>query len=167
MANGRRFAVAAKVSTVYEALHAGLLLPYATPQQFPYPLMIGATLASDSGTRWSDASGGHSAYTYTPASLALRNVVGSWISPDLHPTAPGASATLYNYRPAPGDSYPPIPIELEDGGPNRYGYLDGVFFVPGYGAAVEDVVQIGGVDYLMLGNVFRNGTRDYWALRLE
>ena len=97
----------------------------------------------------------------------LRNVVGSWISPDLHPTSPGASATLYNYRPAPGDSYPLLPIELQDSGPNRYGYLDGVYFTPGYSAAVEDVVQVGGVDHLMLQNVFRNGVRDFWALRLE
>ncbi len=167
VANGRRFVVAAKVSTVYESLHGGLVLPYATPAQYPYPIMIGATLSTDSSTRWSDTGARHSTYTYTPASLALRNVVGSWISPDLHPTAPGASATLYNYRPAPGDSYPLLPIELEDSGPNRYGYLDGVYFTPGYSAAVEDVVQVGGVDYLMVKNVFRNGVRDFWALRLE
>lgn len=167
VANGRRFALVAKVSTVYESLHGGLALPYATPAQFPYPNMIGATLATDSSTRWSDTSAGHSTYTYRPQSLALRNVVGSWISPDLHPTLPGASATLYNYRPAPGDSYPLLPIELEDSGPNRYGYLDGVYFTPGFNAAVEDVVQVGGVDYLMLQNVFRNGVRDFWALRLE
>jgi hypothetical protein len=29
------------------------------------------------------------------------------------------------------------------------------------------VVQVGGVDYLMLQNVFRNGVRNFWALRLE
>ena len=146
-------------------MYGGLPLPYATPSQFPYPIMVGATLPSDSGTRWSDTSAGHSAFAYAPASLALRNVVGSWISPDLHPTAPG-SAALYNYRPAPGDSYPLLPIELNDGGPNRYAYLDGVYFVPGYSAAVEDVVQIGGTDYLMVKNVFRNGVRDYFAVRL-
>lgn len=167
VANGRRFAVVAKVSTVYESLYGGLVLPYATPQQYPYPVMIGATMNTDSGTRWSDTGAGHSTYTYTPGSLALRNVVGSWISPDLHPTLPAASATLYNYRPAPGDSYPLLPIELEDSGPNRYGYLDGVYFTPGYSAAVEDVVQVSGVDHLMLKNVFRNGVRDFWALRLE
>ncbi|WP_290906555.1 discoidin domain-containing protein [Aquabacterium sp.] len=166
VANGRRFAVVAKVSTVYEALYGGLVLPYATPAQYPYPVMIGATLGTDSSTRWSDASAGHSAYTYSPGTLALRNVVGSWLSPDLHPTAPGASVGLYNYRPAPGDSYPLLPIELEDSGPNRYGYLDGVFFTPGYSAAVEDVVQVGGVDYLMVENVFRTGVRDFWALKL-
>jgi hypothetical protein len=27
-------------------------------------------------------------------------------------------------------------------------------------------VQVGGVDHLMLQNVFRNGVRNFWALRL-
>lgn len=167
VANGRRFALVAKVSTVYEGLYGGLILPYATPAQYPYPVLVGATLATDSGTRWSDATGSHSAYAYSPGMLALRNVVGTWLSPDLWPTAPGGGAALYNYRPAPGASYPLLPIELQDSGPNRYGYLDGVHFVPGYSNAVEDVVQVAGVDHLVLKNVFRNGVRDYYALGLE
>lgn len=166
VANGRRIVLAAKVSTVYESLYAGLILPYATPAQYPYPILAGGTLPSASGTRWSDTSAGHSVYAYTPGSLALRNVVGSQLTPDIWPSNPGASATLYNYRPAPGDSYPLFPVELEDAGPNRYGYLDGVFFVPGYSAAVEDVVAVGGVDHVMLQNVHRTGVRDFWALRL-
>jgi hypothetical protein len=165
--NGRRFIVVAKISTVYEALYGGFILPYATPAQFPYPIMVGGTLASDSGTRWSDTSAGHSAFAFSPASLALRNVVGSHISPDLWPSTMASGATLYNYRPAPGDSYPLFPIELEDGGPNRYGYMHGVYFVPGYAAAVEDVINISGTDYLMVQNVFRNGVRNYFAVRLS
>lgn len=167
VANGRRFVAAAKVSTVYEAMHGGLILPYATPAQYPYPVLIGGTLGSASSTRWSDTSAGHSVFAYAPGTLALRNVVGTQIAPDIWPSSPGASATLYNYRPAPGDSYPLFPIELQDGGPNRYGYLDGVYFVPGFAAAVEDVVQIGGINHVMLLNVFRTGVRDFWALRLE
>ena len=167
VASGRRFIVVAKISTVYEVMYAGLALPYATPAQYPYPIMVGTTLAAATGTRWSDTSAGHSAFTHTPGSLALRNVSGTWLTPDLHPTNPGAGAALYNYRPAPGDSYPLLPIELNDGGPNRYAYLDSVYFVPGFSAAVEDVVSISGTDYLMVKNVFRNGVRDYFAVRLS
>ena len=167
VASGRRFVVVAKVSTVYVSMYAGLALPYATPAQFPYPIMVGATLPTASGTRWSDTSATHSAFPFAPGSMAMRNVVGSWISPDLHPTAPGGGAALYNYRPAPGDSYPLRPIEINDGGPNRYAYMDSVYFVPGFSAAVEDVVQIGGTDYLMVQNVFRNGVRDFFAVRLS
>lgn len=44
VANGRRFVVVAKISTVFESLYAGLFLPYATPLAYPYPLMIGGTV---------------------------------------------------------------------------------------------------------------------------
>lgn len=167
VANGRRFVAAAKVSTVYEALYGGLILPYATPAQYPYPVMIGGTLGSASGTRWSDTGGGHAVFAYSPGTLALRNVVGTQLAPDIWPSTMTSGATLYTYRPAPGDSYPLMPIELQDSGPNRYGYLDGVYFAPGFAAAVEDVVQVSGVNHVLLLNVFRTGLRDFWALRLE
>lgn len=41
VANGRRFIVVAKVSSVYEASYLGFALPYGLPTQFPYPLIVG------------------------------------------------------------------------------------------------------------------------------
>lgn len=43
--NGRRFAVVAKVSTIYECCYGGFVLPYGLPSQFPYPLAIGGSAA--------------------------------------------------------------------------------------------------------------------------
>lgn len=40
-ANGRRFVVVVRMSTVYNMIYGGLILPYATPQTFKYPLFIG------------------------------------------------------------------------------------------------------------------------------
>ena len=40
-ANGRRFIVVAKVSSVYEACYLGFALPYGLPTQFPYPMVVG------------------------------------------------------------------------------------------------------------------------------
>lgn len=48
VANGRRFVVVMKISTVFEAMYAGLILPYATPLRYPYPLFIGGS----AGERW-------------------------------------------------------------------------------------------------------------------
>lgn len=48
-----------------------------------------------------------------------------------------------------------------------FGVLDGAFFCPGVGNAVENIIQIDGADYLVVQNVFRTGTLHYWALRLE
>lgn len=61
IANGRRFMVIAKINTTYHALYAGFILPYATPSQYPYPLMIGGSnalkggsgSAFDASQRWS------------------------------------------------------------------------------------------------------------------
>ena len=41
VANGRRFIVVAKVSSVYEASYLGFALPYGLPTQFPYPMIVG------------------------------------------------------------------------------------------------------------------------------
>jgi hypothetical protein len=40
-ANGRRYIVVAKISSVYEACYMGFALPYGLPTQFPYPMVIG------------------------------------------------------------------------------------------------------------------------------
>lgn len=43
VANGRRFVVVVKISTVYQAMYGGFFLPYASPTAYPYPLFIGGT----------------------------------------------------------------------------------------------------------------------------
>ena len=43
VANGRRFIILAKMSTVYSILYGGFFLPYANPLAYPYPLLIGAS----------------------------------------------------------------------------------------------------------------------------
>jgi hypothetical protein len=47
VANGRRFIVVAKVSSVYEASYLGFALPYGLPTQFPYPLVVGGAASPD------------------------------------------------------------------------------------------------------------------------
>ena len=42
VANGRRFVVVVRMSTVYNMLYGGLILPYATPTTYTYPLFVGA-----------------------------------------------------------------------------------------------------------------------------
>jgi len=61
-ANGRRFIVVAKISSVYEALYLGFALPYGLPTQFPYPMIVGGaacpgTTAADN--RYSSLADSH------------------------------------------------------------------------------------------------------------
>ena len=66
IANGRRYIVVAKVSSVYECMYAGFILPFGLPTQFPYPLAIGGsavptTVALDH--RYSSIASNHRAFT--------------------------------------------------------------------------------------------------------
>lgn len=62
VANGRRFMAVAKISTVFEAMYAGLFLPYGTPLSYPYPLFIGGSagqIRGPSTLSWRDEDQGH------------------------------------------------------------------------------------------------------------
>jgi len=50
---------------------------------------------------------------------------------------------------------------------NVYGELDGVFHVSGRGQSAENIVQIDGVDHLVLQNVYRTSVDQYFAIKLE
>jgi hypothetical protein len=43
VASGRRFMAVVKISTVFEAMYAGLFLPYGDPVSYPYPMFIGGS----------------------------------------------------------------------------------------------------------------------------
>ena len=100
IADGRRVIVVAKINTQYEMAYLGLLDPYFSPEQWPYPLALGGTLAlgetpiglSSTLYRWSEASDKHRMPTHsdtltnTPpnlqpedAQLRARNLDGNWL----------------------------------------------------------------------------------------
>lgn len=49
VANGRRFVVVLRISTIYQAAYAGLYLPYANPTANPMPLFIGGVRGPEAG----------------------------------------------------------------------------------------------------------------------
>lgn len=51
VASGRSFRFAVKVSTNYEGGYLGFFLPYATPNQYPYPLAVGGSLVPTDNAR--------------------------------------------------------------------------------------------------------------------
>lgn len=94
VASGRSFRFAVKVSTSYEGGYLGFILPYATPNQFPYPLAVGGSLVPQDNLRsaewrYSYANWRHGVYpgpgndSYAAgegrwATLYLRNPDGEW-----------------------------------------------------------------------------------------
>ena len=91
VATGNSFRFCIKVSTVYEAGYIGLLLPYSSPGQYPYPLAVGGSTFTDTSSYSystvrrthgvyccpaSDASG--TSILEGSSSLLLRSPSGSW-----------------------------------------------------------------------------------------
>lgn len=187
--NAQRIAFGLKVGTpVYECGYVGLCLPYATPGQFPYPLVVGGMLAGIPATRFSETT--HSVYAKgTRANFGLRFVDGSWRTLDAWPWINGTIAGGYQLRDT-GDHYPLLPLRMTMNGLGELGELDGIAYVSGFNNTVETLIQVGGtpvVDdptwtaaqraaaivaaggtpHVVLQDVGRNGFTDYLAMRLD
>jgi len=80
VANGRRVLMAHRISTVYQSAHAGLILPYAQPPSYPYPLLVGGTTGESSrsdATTWRSTSTDHNDYLHGFRSTTTGNVTSS------------------------------------------------------------------------------------------
>lgn len=192
VADGRRFVVVAKVSTVFVSAYEGLFLPYATPQEYPYPMISSG--CSRQAKRWSDENAGHThfcmpyhprsyedydSYSYDEGLLRVMSPSGEWVlfnnrssnyvvfpwtSANGGVSFTGSQVSLL------GGSQLLTPASLVGDGSRlngALGVLDGVFHVTGFGNAAENLVNIDGTDYLVVQNMFRTGFTDYWALRLD
>ncbi|MFX0194596.1 MAG: hypothetical protein ACFFCW_00615 [Candidatus Hodarchaeota archaeon] len=86
VANGRRYVLVVKVSTVYELAYQGFLMPYGLPNQIPYPIAVGGTCPAEDADqkRWSSIDYLHRAFfdpagdVYTNHST-LKILHGSWL----------------------------------------------------------------------------------------
>lgn len=161
--NAQRIVLAMKVGTpVYESCYVGKMLPYSLPSQFPYPIVCGGMLNGAAATRFSDAS--HSIpYKGNRANFTLRTNAGSYDQVYAHPWQ---NAYLSATRDT-NNSYPLMPVVLNDNSGNIYGELDGIFFVSGFNNAVENTLSISGVTYVVIQDVSRTGFSDYYAMRLD
>lgn len=139
VANGRRFAIVTRPSTVYECAYMGYLTPYASPGSWPYPLVIGGSMAFGSepvstsvNWRWSYTGAEHCAYMLSTMGfgnlgdnyqLRMRDPAGNWQPFTAAGTLGSHGATVNGYtwpysqtmddfRPNLDGSYPLVPIIL-------------------------------------------------------
>ena len=192
VANGRRFIVVVKISTTFAACYNGLFLPYATPTEYPYPMISSG--CSGTARRWSDENAAHSHFCMpwnsdpsnnysgiTAAEDARTQVMspsGEWVFFDnrrdgyaVFPWRGGNGSVdfVHSQRALFGGDHMLYPATLVSTGSRLRGTLgvfEGVFHVTGFGNAAENILTIGGVDHLVVQNLFRTGFTDYWALRL-
>lgn len=192
IANGRRFAIGVKVSTIYESMYAGFILPPCPPTQYPYPLCIAGSFRGDTAARWSNVEDRHRGIT-SPRQLScwLRDTNGVWkdFSAEIGDAGgPGeyqyrlllplganrhdatSYSALWNIRDSFG-VYPLLPCTFMttagSEGTRVLGDYDGVYWVPTLNSGAEDVIQIGGVDHIVLQTAWRSGNPYLFVLRAQ
>ena len=190
VANGQRVVFVAKVSTTYHAGYVGKILPYGTPTEYPYPVYVGGEF-TDPYTRWSSVNEGYrhfvdpgyySAYLCFPSGVwrEIGNFydsggesgwsTGRHVWPyGTHNIDTSVATRLRELRENIDGTYTLLPtiIVCSTPEPGVFGEIDGCYYVAGYGNAAENIVTIGGADYLVVQNVFRTARPSYWALKLE
>ena len=174
IANGQRFVIIAQVSTVYESAYAGKFLPYATPTQYPYPVVVGATASS--GLRYSDTTDAHRAF-FDPGAMYIYWMDGTWklirnylngayTDINVNPFINGSSNAPTWMRENLDGSYPLFPCQISSSNPstNMLGELDGVFFVPGYQQSSGNTITIGSNTYTVVQNTFNTSKNSFAAI---
>lgn len=183
--NGQRVLLGMKVGTpVYEMAYAGKFLPYATPGQYPYPVAVAGTLGPGMpATRYSDTSNGHTFGVrgqWTSASDpnnspngALRDLNGNWDGFRTYPWTFLSQQAAPPFRDT-GGNYQAIGATLMTGAAafpnvtgNVWGEFDGVRFISGFNNMTENTLTIGGVEHVVLQDVFRTGTGDMFLLEMS
>ncbi len=197
VASGRRAVIVVKIGAIYEAAYLGFFIPYATPAEYPYPLFIGGSMTGENDQLDSSVEtpthrvfaipGGAGGSQGSPSTASYRTQDGTWARPKVKYGSSSneytPSAGTVDFVLPYGDYFSPKIRENLDGSytlkpiiPARsktstahgfQGELDGCYFVSGFGNASENIVQIGGIDHLVIQNVYRTDTDDFWALKLE
>jgi hypothetical protein len=186
VANGRRFILICKISGDFYLMHGGLILPYALPSEYPYPLLVSAVTNNINALPTSSVyiSNFWSPTNYSPAMFRHRD--GQWLYCQAYSSLSTAAYFVtwpwgpivqhnaaYQHIGHPDGTFALLPATLFSGfdGGNVYGEVDGVFYVPGLSPVVnplsEDTVQIAAVDYLVVQNVDKTARHDYAAIRLD
>lgn len=180
MVNAQRILLMAKCSTFYHYMHLGFIDTYSTDDEYPYPLMIGGT-ASSSTVKYSDATprafwgknSQNEAELIMPSGLwvTISNISNIANGFAIMPWRWGAGGQVF---PVVRDGFGVVPLVPAvvtmptgtAGIKGTFGQVDGMYWAPGPNISVEDIITIGGTDYVIGHDVFRGSTNDHVALRL-
>ena len=187
--NSRRIVVVAKVGANLHAMYQGAILPFASPAEWPYPMLSTgenevAIVQSETG----DIGFSHGIVSAGDDTGHLRDNAGNWLIFNSGATSPNGEVSNYPFGVTSGinprawwvghENFPSgdhqlMPITLvhppQSGLPltgDTFGVLDGCFAVTGFALTAETVLSIGGTDHLVVNDIFRTSPDDFWALEL-
>jgi len=186
--NAQRIFFGLKVGSpsVYEIAYAGKFYPYATPEQYPYPMALFGTLPNATpATRYSDVSSTHGtgarganirdsdAALLAPGNGYLRDLLGNWVMFGCLPWMANTNNAATIRRDT-GGYYQALKSVLYTGVANNpgttgnvWGELDGIRYISGFNNVGENTATIGGNLNVMLGDVFRTGIGDFFLLEMN
>lgn len=188
IANGRRFIVVARVASVYQSGYAGFILPYTLPTLWPYPHFIGG-VSQLTTSRYSSTGERFRAF-FHPGEYTARlcfpdlRWLEVWNSYDNNTSIGDGSGNNFGdyartVRPFRDDYTPirdnldgsyslsPAVIVCDEPYEAQLGHLEGVYRVSGFSNSAENIVEIGGVDHLVVPNVYRSDWSNFAAIALE
>lgn len=191
--NARRYIVVAKVSTRYFSLYQGLVLPFGSPNEYPYPLAVFGTKKDEEAWNSSVTKESWCGFSFPMTSGAtgngqIRDINGDWLTAldnngttgyvDLWPNGNSMAAGQATPIPAAcinvnGD-YQLLPIMIVKGssssshlGGSAYGILDGACYVSGFGNSPETILTIGGTDWVCFQEIANAGVDDFYAVEMD
>ncbi|MBV5305561.1 MAG: hypothetical protein J0652_02585 [Desulfobulbaceae bacterium] len=170
----RRIILCANVGTTYQQIHLGFLTVPATDAQYPYPLFIGGSwnskILNTSGTLYGFWTSGNSfsrlsipggawgekypsTESYKKPVLDVVSLYESWNNSML--TAMDSSYLL-----------DPIYV-VSNNAKTIFGQIEGLYRVTGFNNLSENIITVGGVNYIVFQDGSRTGAGDYCALRMN
>ena len=163
MVNDDRILLQVKVGTTFETAYLGFIRSYSISDEHAFPMLVGGAAdfesMSLSGTQnmqcWWNIEGEDVSFIYTPD--------GTWR--EVQESIPWRSMSN-GVRNGVGVEvlFPGMPYDSFPDG--VFGEYDGVYWISGFGVNAEDIVTIGGQDYLAVQDVNRTGRNDFAALEL-
>ncbi len=166
--NGQGVVVIAKIQNVYNSVVMGKMLPYATPAQWPYPMIIGGALTVAQKDFRYDNTAYVNWFKGNRENFKMRHVDGTWHTPQVLVQEETISIRNTITSSATADGYYGLHslVLSELSPPNVFGDVDNLYMISGFNNAVENTVVVGGVTYVVFRDATRTGFKDYVALKL-
>ncbi|TYB19621.1 hypothetical protein [Aggregatibacter actinomycetemcomitans] len=191
VADGRHFKILTVIEKVCCSAYCGFVLPNVPPTEYPYPLCI-AGCAEAGLTRFSVANDDISSiasarnkncWLLTPDqswrdfvySDGARGKNADSIKQGIHPIYSNAIANknILSKMAAINNHYPLTQVELystaeSSQGMNRWGAMDGIYWLPGIGTLALDTIKTkDGRKLIVFNDAYRVTTTSYFAMEIE
>jgi len=191
VANGQRFILATKASSIYQVAYCGFGNAYEPPSAHAYPLVIGAS-TSVRTTRYDSQSANYRApiepgefglvalypdaqwRTHVNRNAGVSGAEGTAVTADGGKVWPAMLRADADARPTfvrenIDGSRPLLPgVLFHTAAPAHvFGEFDGYFWTTGFGTVSEAIIREGRFDHLVVQNIFRTAAQSYSAIRLD